>query len=193
MRFHYALISSLTILSVVCAQNQIYRPISDRHRICLATFGKRLDNEVLEGYWYKIYHFPESPNPLPSNKTIEIEFKRPTEEELSVYKSYFNLTGMPYSFDEDIVMYRETWNKYYTGLLFGNREAKIFLQQPETFYTGPEEYDIKVFRYISDNYILFERCFTWGVNKWLMSKSRIPSEEEVQQFINNHSELKALK
>lgn len=180
------------LISRVSCDVTTYRPIPDTSRICLATYEGWFDNKFLLGTWYNVYFFTTRANLPGSTECREILFRRPSQKELMLYKTTYNSTGMPYSFEEDSILYSDVRKVLYTGLLIGRREAKFFLRNPPVRSIYRERYDVIVLRHINENFIVYEECNMRG-DKWLMSKIKYPSDDDLQTIINSQRDLKELE
>lgn len=185
----------VVLLSVTT--NVLCHTLSDTSRQCIATYNKDFDNELLIGKWYYVYKFSLFLNLLPSSSCKEVSFERPTAEDLTDYKNYFNKDEMPYSFADDSIEFSvlnsgSTGNKFFNGLFLGGREAKFFIRHPVN-KADPETYDVRVFRYINDDYLIHEECALRGHTRWLISRKRNPTDEELQTIINSQYDLRRLE
>ncbi|KPJ16041.1 hypothetical protein RR48_05996 [Papilio machaon] len=77
------------------------------------------------------------------------------------------------------------------GLLLGGREAKFFISHPVN-KPNPEAYEIRIFRYVNDEFMIYEECSLSGFTRWLISRNRNPTDEELQKIIASENDLKRL-
>ncbi|KPI95946.1 hypothetical protein RR46_11659 [Papilio xuthus] len=179
------------------APSVLCHTISDTTRVCLATYNKDFNNELLLGKWYYVYKFSIWLNLPPSRSCNEVSFQRPTNEDLNNYKNYFNKNDMPYSFEDDSIAFSvlntdPPDNKFFDGLFLGGREAKFFVRHPVN-NANRETYDVRVFRYINDEYLIHEDCALRGHTRWLISRKRNPTDEELQKIIASQYDLRRLE
>lgn len=184
----------VALLSV--APSVLSHTISDTSRQCLALYNKDFSNEFLIGTWYYVYKFSLWLNLPASSICREVTFQRPTTEDLTNYRNYFNRSDMPYSFDDDSVGFSVVnsgpGDTFFAGLFLGGKEAKFFVRHPAN-NVDRETYDVRAFRYVNDDFVIHEDCAMGGHTRWLISRKRNPTNEELQKIIDNEYDLKRLE
>ncbi|CAH2211528.1 uncharacterized protein LOC120630110 [Pararge aegeria] len=153
--------------------------ISEVNQACINSYQDSLDNNFLIGTWFKVCEFAQRLNLPSSNYCEETVIKRATETDIQRYREGYKQEN-PFNFDGNPVI---SESFIFKGMLMGNTEAKYFVFDPENYFYKEDKYIAKVFRRVSDNYLLVHQCQWRGYFKSLLSRKRNVTKAELNRVI----------
>ncbi|KAF9417560.1 hypothetical protein HW555_005390 [Spodoptera exigua] len=160
--------------------------LSDVNQRCIAENNGTISNDFLLGTWYFVYQFDHI-GPIPTCTCPNTTFTRPTEEELSGYRAKYGSYDLPHKITEDSLV---ADRGYIKGLILGGLETKTYIIDPKSVMSsGPEGYEVYVYRRINEKFAFFWRCAMRGHVRYLMTNDRNATEEEKQLAIKDRSEV----
>ncbi|KAF9801984.1 hypothetical protein SFRURICE_004235 [Spodoptera frugiperda] len=161
--------------------------LSDVNQNCMAKNNGTTTNDYLIGTWYFVYQFDHI-GPIPTCTCPNITFTRPTEEGLSGYRAKYGRYDLPHNITEDSLVADKGYHM--KGLLLGGLETKTYILDPKSHMIGGlDGYEVMVYRRIDEKFAFFWRCALRGHVRWLMTKDRNATDEEMQLAIKDRREV----
>ncbi|XP_069357801.1 uncharacterized protein [Maniola hyperantus] len=169
----------LSIFICVLSFRFVYS-LSEVEQACVNAHNNLLDNSFLIGTWYSICNFASRLNLPSSSYCKETIIKNATESDLQRYREGYPLEN-PFNFDDNPVISESFRHK---GMIMGHMEAKFYVFDPENYFYKQDKYIVKVFRKVSEDYVLEHECRLRGEFRSLMSRKRHVSKEELERVIS---------
>ncbi|XP_045769313.1 uncharacterized protein LOC123870165 [Maniola jurtina] len=155
--------------------------LSEVDQTCVNAHKNLLDNSFLIGTWYTICNFASRLNLPSSSYCKETIIKNATKSDIKRYKEGYPLEN-PFNFDDNPLIVSEFIRQ--KGMIMGHTEAKFYVFGPENYFYGQDKYIVKVFRKVSEDYVLEHECRLRGQFRSLMSRKRHVSKEQLKRVIS---------
>lgn len=163
--------------------------LSELEERCIKDYPKNFENEFLIGTWYHVVTFSLFINPLPTSQCSYYQVSKTNQTERDRYKDAYTLDN-PYSLDDNPYhVVRSTEDHF--GVIMGNKQTKFYVFDPKSFYFKKDLYKVHIFeRTKFDEFIIYHECNMRGHTKYLWSRKRQPTNEEVKAIIDSDPDLK---
>lgn len=157
---------------------------------CIKDHSTELSNDFLIGRWYKVYKFAYRLNLIASSECLEVNIAKPSTGEVERYREAHGLDA-GYSFDDNPMLFNRT-GRIYEGMILRNTEMKFFVFDPSSAFFRANKYESRVYRKISDDFVLFNTCAIRST-KWLLSRKKDLTQAELLEVISTIDEVKTLE
>ncbi|XP_028165201.1 uncharacterized protein LOC114356308 [Ostrinia furnacalis] len=148
------------------------------------------NSELMLGQWFKVVSFTPSLD-FRTEYCNRINFTKPTQEEMASYKQKYNNQSAPYNIDENPVRVKDS-STLIDGMIVGGTRAKFYLLDPKSVLGDIDGYVAQVYRPINEKFVLTYDCRLRLNFIDLLSREKIPKEEELKAAIAKVKNLKKM-
>lgn len=160
-------------------------------KYCIAINNRTQNTEDLVGTWYTIYKYVYGITPNGGDYCATTTLTKPTREELDAYKTKYNLTNETFTFNDGAVLSSQLQGKL-KGLFVGNKTAKYYFLDTKSSMRLMGMYEVVTFKPINNDYLIFYQCNMRGHVKYLWSRKRDQTEDELEKALQGVYELAGL-
>ncbi|XP_023935638.2 uncharacterized protein LOC112044127 [Bicyclus anynana] len=165
------------------------RSLSEVDQSCINSYKSNLDNSFLIGTWYSVCEFAPRLDLPSSNYCRETVIKNATDSDKQRYREGYRLQN-PFNIDDNPVI-AEAF--IYKEMIMGNAEAKFVVYDPKNYFYKEDLYGVRVFRKVSEDYMLVHECRWRGNFKSLLSRKRNITKQELNRVIATINDVKNME
>ena len=168
----------------LCLKGAYSSSLTEVQQDCIKKYSSSASNDDLIGTWYSVYKFALFLNLLPSSTCPNTTIVKANRSEIQRYSEAYGPDN-PYSFNDNAVLVNED-NSFY-GMLMGNTQTRFYVFDPTSVFHKKDRVDAKVYLKINDDYMLYHNCALRGHERWLLSRRRDQTTEEIEQVLKSIS------
>lgn len=181
-------IITVLLIKVVFSEVTLLDKAMGTVNYCIYMNNGTLSSNQLSGIWYAVYKFALMSNLVGTSECPTVTFTKPTKEEVDKYKAKYDIKNEPFSFDDDPLLVSERDGKL-KGIVVGHTSAKYYFLEPKSVMRLSGMYEVKAYRPVSDEYLIFYDCSLRGHVKWLWSKRNNQTDEEIDRVVAGIKEV----